>query len=51
MARKFDDSSLVTFKELLMANLIQVDALAQFMIAKGFITEVNFFDKLSQVQA
>ena len=51
MAQKVDDSELVTFKELLMANSIQVDALAQLFIEKGFITKDEFFDKLKQVQA
>jgi hypothetical protein len=48
---KLDDNQLVTFKELLMANSIQVNALAQLFIEKGFITEEEFFDKLKQVQA
>jgi hypothetical protein len=39
-----------SFKELLMANSIQVDALAQLMIRKGFITQEEFFDML-EVQA
>ena len=51
MAQKLDDSELVTVKELLMANSIQVDALAQLMIRKGFITKEEFFDMLKEVQA
>ncbi len=51
MAQKLDNSELVSFKELLMANSIQVDALAQLMIEKGFITQDEFFTKLKQVQA
>ena len=51
MAQKLDDSELVSFKELLMANSIQVDALAQLFIEKGFITKEEFFEKLKQVQA
>ncbi len=51
MAQKLDDSELVSFKELLMANSIQVDALAQLMIEKGFIAQDEFFTKLKQVQA
>ena len=51
MAQKFEDSELVTFKELLMANSIQVDALAQFLIKEGIITQEKFFTKLNQVQA
>ncbi len=51
MAQKLDDSEIVTFKELLMANSIQVDALAQLMIRKGFITKEEFFEMLKEVQA
>ena len=42
MAQKLDDSEIVSFKELLMTNSIQVDALAQLMIRKGFITKEEF---------
>ena len=51
MAQKLDDSEVVTFKELLMANSIQIDALAQLMIRKGFITKEEFFEMLKEVQA
>ena len=51
MAQKLDDNELVSFKELLMANSIQVDALAQLFIEKGYITKEEFFDKLKQVYA
>ena len=51
MAQKLDESEVVSFKELLMANSIQVDALAQLMIRKGFITKEEFFDMLKEVQA
>jgi hypothetical protein len=51
MAQKLDDSEIVSFKELLMANSIQVDALAQLMIKKGFITKEEFFEMLKEVQA
>lgn len=43
--------NLVSFKELLMANSIQMDALAQLLIEKGVITTDEFFNKLKQVQA
>jgi hypothetical protein len=51
MAQKLDDSELVGFKELLMANSIEVDALAQKLIEKGIITQDEFFAKLKPVQA
>ena len=51
MAQKLDDSEIVSFKELLMANSMQVDAIAQLMIRKGFITKEEFFEMLKEVQA
>ena len=51
MAQKLDENELVSFKELLMANSIQVDALAQLLIEEGIIAQDKFFDKLKQVQA
>jgi hypothetical protein len=51
MVQELDGSEVVSFKELLMANSIQVDALAQLMIRKGFITKEEFFDMLKEVQA
>jgi len=39
MAEKLDSKELVTFKELLIANSIQVDALTQLLVEKGIITE------------
>ena len=50
MAQKLEPNDLVTFKELLMANSIQVDAAVQLMIEKGFFTKDEFFIKLKQVQ-
>ena len=50
MAKKLDPAELVTFKELLMANAIQIDALCQLLIEKGLITQQEFFTKLKQVQ-
>ena len=50
MAEKLDPSELVSFKELLMANSIQVDAIVQLLIEKGIITDEDFFVKLKQVQ-
>ena len=50
MAQKLDPNELVTFKELLMANSIQVDTSVQLLIEKRFLTEVEFFTKMKQVQ-
>jgi beta-N-acetylglucosaminidase len=51
MAEKLDPKEIVSFKELLMANSIQVDAIAQLLIEKGIITNEEFFAKLKQVQS
>lgn len=42
MAEKLEEKELVSFKEMIFANSIQVDALAQLLINKGLITEVAF---------
>ena len=39
MAEKLDPEELVSFKELLMANSIQIDAVARLLIEKGIITK------------
>ena len=51
MAQKLNDKQLVPFKEMMIANSIQVDALAQLLIEKGIITEGEFYGKLKEVQA
>jgi len=51
MAQKLDNDELVRFKELIIANSIQNDAVVQLLIEEGLITEQQFFDKLKQVQA
>ena len=50
MAEKLDPSELVSFKELLIANSIYVDALAQLLIDAGIISKGKFFAKLKDVQ-
>ena len=51
MAEELDSKELVTFKELLIANSIQVDTLTQLLVEKGIFTEQEFFSKLKQVQS
>ena len=51
MAQRLESDELVSFKELLMANTIQVDTAVQLLIEKGFFTEAEYFNKLKQVQA
>lgn len=51
MAQKLDPSETVTFKEFLITNAIQIDALIQVLMEKGLITEDEYFTKLQYVQA
>ena len=51
MAKKIDPSDLVTFREFMMANAIQTDAITQLLIDKGIITQDEFVTKLKQVQS
>ena len=51
MAKPLDPKELVGFKELLLANSIQIDTLTQLLIEAGVITEQNFYSKLKEVQA
>ena len=51
MAEKLDEKELVSYEELLMANMIQLDAVTQLLIEKGIMSEQEFFTKLKQVQA
>jgi hypothetical protein len=51
MAQTVDHGELVSFKELLFANSIQVDTAVQLLIEKGFFTQDEFFTKLKNVQA
>ncbi len=51
MPQKLSPEELVTFKELVLANSTQIDALAQLLIEKGIITKEEFVTKFKQVQA
>ena len=50
MAQEIDPSELVTFKEFMLANAIQLDAITQLLIDKGIITQEEFVTKLKLVQ-
>ena len=50
MAEKLDQSELDSFREILVANSIQVDAMAMLLIDKGLITKDDFHTKLKQMQ-
>jgi hypothetical protein len=50
MATELSKDELVSFKELLMANEIYMEALVLLLIEKGIITRNEFFDKIKHVQ-
>ena len=50
MAEKLDEKEMVKSEELLMSQMIQLDAVNQLLIEKGIITEEEFVAKLKQVQ-
>jgi len=49
MAEKLDPKELVTFKELLIPNSIQIEALTQLLVEKGLINFEEVFEKLKEV--
>jgi hypothetical protein len=49
MAEKVDQKELVSFKELLMTNTVQVDAATQLLIERGVFTEDEFYARLEEV--
>jgi hypothetical protein len=51
ISQVYGPSELALFKDLLMANSIQIDAVAQLLIEKGVISKEEFFDMLQQVQS
>ena len=51
MATPLDPEELASFKELLLENSIQKDAIIQLLIEEGIITQEKFFSKLKQIQA
>ena len=50
MAERLDNKETVSSQELLMAQMIQLDAVTQLLIDKGVFTDQEFFTRLKQVQ-
>jgi len=50
MTEKPDPIDLANIEELLVSNTIQLDAVTQLLIQKGFITKQEFSAMLKQVQ-
>ena len=51
MAYELDPKELVDFREMVMVNTIQVDTMYQLLIQKGYFAEVEFLEKMKEVQA
>jgi hypothetical protein len=45
-----DSSELATIQDLLMANSMQLDAIAQLLIEKGIFSKEDLFEMLKRVQ-
>ena len=41
----------VSIEELIMAQMVRLDAISQLLVEKGLISEEEFYKKLQQVQA
>ncbi len=50
MAELLDPKELVDFREIVMANTIQVDTMYQLLAEKGLFTEAEFLAKMKDVQ-
>ncbi len=51
MPEKLDPEELVSFKELLMADMMEIQTIAQLLVEKGVFSWEEYFTKLKQVQA
>ena len=50
MEEQPDMKELASFKELLIANTVQIDTICRLLIAKGIISEDELYSKLKEVQ-
>lgn len=51
IAYELDPKEIVDFRELVMANTIQVDTMYELLIQKGYFYEAEFLEKMTAVQA
>ena len=49
MTELLDSKDVVEFKELLIANTIQIDTMYQLLMDKGLFTEAEFLAKMKEV--
>ncbi|MFW9874927.1 MAG: hypothetical protein ACFFG0_17610 [Candidatus Thorarchaeota archaeon] len=50
MAEKLDPKELVTFKELLMSNVYEQEALINLLVKKGIITKEEILKEIKNLQ-
>ena len=50
-AENIEPREMETFKDLLLANSLQIDAVAQLLIEKGVFSKEEFFEMLKRIQA
>ena len=50
MAEALDPKETVSYKELLIAEMIEIQTITQLLIEKGIITKEEYFAKLKDVQ-
>ena len=46
-----ENKEMVSIEELMMAQMVRLDAVSQLLVEKGLISEEEFYTKLQQVQA
>ena len=51
MTQMLNPEETTNFKELLIANMIEIQAIAQLLIEKGIFSEVEYLNKLKLVNA
>ena len=51
MAEKLDKKQMVEFKELLMSEVIQSEALINLLDRKGIVSKAEFLEEMKRVQA
>ena len=51
MAEKLDQKQIVDFKELLMSEVIQSEALINLLDSKGIISKLELLEEMKRVQA
>jgi hypothetical protein len=50
MGEKLSDKEIIKTEDIVVTQMIQIDALVQLLIRKGVFTEQEFYAKLKQVQ-